>query len=660
MPFSSDFQLGMQHINYPDANPNVVYVYFLTNPNRLFTKCSRINLFDELEYLDTTIENLYSELNMVFRSFDIWPEYNSEEYFILKRLLEGEDMPVESSAQPANEYSFVITYNYGLNMFHMEAPRNQNTFHEQDFNDINEAYNSSQRYAASLRRGNSANPYHTWPRRNSNHYQELLGAKASSNPTKVKGYVGFKDIMQRITNNPTDKINEVYITYLIDYLCWVRYSYNNNSNQTREIKEYIKHLLKEATGVDWLPAEDCSSFIHPDNAQYIYVDDTVSTYVYSSAFIKSECKTCTSCDKVYIKNYIVTPVGGGSHHYCPSCISESGWYRCSLCSNTWHHEDNGCPEFNKMPVSHIYNYSQDIRAVLPKMLHLTDDVPINGSYMRYGIELEVLVRDTIPFVQATESVGHAIKGHAIMKQDSSLHGGNGGFEIVTVPATLDYHRKVLWEKLFTKNSSGAIPSQQVWAWHTKCCGIHVHVTRAALDKMQLAKLCVFYNEGVNSAFLSKIAGREVGPNAHYCKSAKKKLRANIRTGETTADDCKDHHEAITISQRNRGKTVEIRIFRGNCTRHGVMRALEFVDATVLWCKNNSAQDLNHHKFLAWFDHPTIRSKYPDLWRHLLDMGYLITPHKSKEVEGIAENNKKRIRYTGEKKQKLQPLNELIA
>jgi hypothetical protein len=250
------------------------------------------------------------------------------------------------------------------------------------------------------------------------------------------------------------------------------------------------------------------------------------------------------------------------------------------------------------------------------MYSLPTDKKINGEFLRYGVELEVLPKTNVASKVAKYNCGRSLHNYALLKSDSSL--GREGFEIVTVPATLEFHRTKLWHDFFNAAYlDGLTAAKSVQSWHTNVCGIHVHVTRAALTEMQLSKLLVFYHEPYNSTFLSRIAGRKVGPDAQYCKAAKKKLRAGI------ARECGGHHDAITISSRNHGKTAEVRIFRGNSTYHGVMRAIEFVDATVKWCgQNSSAAVLDYKNFLDWFNVPSIKKQYPELRKHLIDLKYL--------------------------------------
>lgn len=312
-----------------------------------------------------------------------------------------------------------------------------------------------------------------------------------------------------------------------------------------------------------------------------------------------------------------------------------------------------------MEIGRLYGYNDNVRDFIPTLF----DVPareflVDGKIVKqrkgrktvstgqrkqpvpklyFGLELEVVPRDGVSSKDALYWTSSVMKNYSLMKHDGSL--ANGGFEIVTAPATMEFHRKKLWADFFNlRLPNGKTAAGLVKSWNTTCCGLHIHFTRAACSEVQLSKMLVFYHSHLNSRFLGDIAGRTVGPKAAYCHQKEKKLMAvkDKRTNKvvrTTVDECNEHHDAITVSKRNGGKTVEVRIFRGNATMHGIMRALDFVAATLEWSAiagiNQKNEDLRYTKFLEWFDESSNRSRFPDLWKHLISLGYLGTRHKSK-------------------------------
>ena len=370
---------------------------------------------------------------------------------------------------------------------------------------------------------------------------------------------------------------------------------------------------------------DYSTLVTEDRVLRMYTGDKGSPYVnVCQAYIKKYAETCKCCGEHYNKDRVFTfkdqsrSLAAGK--YCTACLEEKGYIRChNRCGSVFHHVDEGCQVYTNSPYGYIYSYGKDVLHMIYKMFNTPADKKVNGEYLRYGVELEVLPRAEYSRDYAASLCDEALRGHAILKSDASL--GSYGFEIVTSPATLSYHRSTLWDKFFNlKLDCGKTAASHVRSWDTHVCGIHVHMTRAALTDLQLSKMLVFYHDPINSSFLSRIAGRTVGIGAMYCQASKKKLGIHVK------NQCSDHHSAITISNRNKGKTAEVRIFRGNATYHGVMRCIEFVDAVAAWCGQNSSNEnkneLSYEKFLLWFNTPSVKSQYPELKKHLINLRYL--------------------------------------
>lgn len=338
---------------------------------------------------------------------------------------------------------------------------------------------------------------------------------------------------------------------------------------------------------------------------------------------------CSVCNKYYY-NQKIGNINGKL--YCRHCVETAGYYYCNNCKK-FHRVSEGCPLYFKEDLGYIRSYSTDVLSLIHRFGKTNEDIKTNGEYLYYGVELEVLPRPTVDRRFSARACGKALFNHAILKSDASLKENNivTGYEIVTIPATLRYHRKFLWNDFFNKKYGDHVAAKYVRSWDTKVCGIHVHLTKACLTQMQLSKLLVFYHESNNSNFLSRIAGRKVGPDAYYCRAVSKKLDLY------TVSSCQAHHEAVTVSDRNNGKTAEVRIFRGNATYHGIIRCIEFVDATVKWCGICSVQDvLDYKKFLYWFNTPEIKSQYPELRKHLVQLHFLSPRFKSGIIPAKAQ------------------------
>lgn len=466
----------------------------------------------------------------------------------------------------------------------------------------------------------------------------------------------IKQALKTITNSPDSSESYAYIHSLISSSAIVRHGVE---------WDVPEHKLKlQARYAKWISKVTRHNYIidEVNNVGLVFTDNIYRTnsnrgsLLISWVTFENSCVNCAITGTTWlIDDTYDTDMGRIS----PTAHSERGYWHCDACNSEREAHEETCQRCAgrrvNMEIGRLYNYSDDVRNYIPNLFDIRSRKNKAGkkgtiverpkAKLYFGLELEVVPREGVTQQDALYWISSSMKEHAIMKFDASLLGG--GFEIVTAPATLEYHKTKLWNKLFEMKlpdpRGDKTPANLVKSWGTTCCGLHVHFTKAALTDMQLAKLLVFYHDAKNARFLSAIAGRVVGPNAAYCHQDKKKLHfkkdKNNRVIASTIMDCTGqsrHHEAVTISGRNGGKTVEVRIFKGNITHHGVMRSLEFVAATIEWCGSNGAKELDYTSFLKWFDSSSNRARYPDLWKHLLSLRFLGTRHKSKGKKVLEE------------------------
>ena len=390
----------------------------------------------------------------------------------------------------------------------------------------------------------------------------------------------------------------------------------NVERAKKRVKEWLSRVL---------PCEDffeCEGnplyLVH--EAQVVYTEDG---HAYSMSYGEDNTFCCDNCGSRYDAERRHESGGGSS--LCSDCFCETSWV-CNHCDSVNDRDDWACDGCGRNQDGEddsegLHEYSTDVLDKLDgfKAASARDRRDAKGLY--FGVELEVCPKGNRS--DAIEATQEALENFAILKEDGSL--SDGGFEIVTVPATLEFHRERLWKGFFAKGGA----AENLHAWDTTCCGLHVHFSREAVTNMQMGKMLVFFNNLENSAFLTDIAGREVSRESQYCNQrpeAKSKVRYYNQS------DC-GHYEALSISRHTDGKTGEVRIFRGNVTKHGVMRAIEFVAAVIEWSKEASVRKLTSWGFLSWFDRPVNRARFPELWKQLLAKKLLSTRHTFKVVAG---------------------------
>lgn len=266
------------------------------------------------------------------------------------------------------------------------------------------------------------------------------------------------------------------------------------------------------------------------------------------------------------------------------------------------------PALDGRSAAQILNYSYNPMQKLDGFRYMPDEpLPLLPRWL--GVELEVEPRAGNRQIRCVEATAAAVGHFAVMKHDSSI--GEGGFEIVTVPATIAYHRKH-WEPFF-KTAAPMLRS-----WESGRCGMHVHISRAAISTLRLGYMLAFINEPANLPFIEAIAGRG---STHYSSLQKKRIRdAWVGSG--------NRYEALSTATNK--PTVELRIFRGNVSRDGFYRNLDFADALVAFAMDTSATKLGSQDFLTWLDGH--RPEYPYLAAWAARKGMIRAPKKPLPAE----------------------------
>lgn len=271
------------------------------------------------------------------------------------------------------------------------------------------------------------------------------------------------------------------------------------------------------------------------------------------------------------------------------------------------------PELLNLQDPAILNFIRG-RNVLDLPSYLTMDYEKDNKLF-YGMELEVNSNDrnTQSQYRAAIEVNKDLGQHANIRGEGSC---NFGFEIVTVPATLAYHKQKLWGNFFNNSAKLVDGEGNV--------GIHIHFSREATTPKQLAKTFYFIHETTNSGFLSKIAGRRVYAGANWCTQRKKFYVDRPETEQRILQEEYGSRSAISVSGHYEGKSVECRIWKSNPTEAGVFQALEFMDAVLNYCSisPNTEGALSDTAFIQWFQDRQMKTHYPYLYENMVKLNLI--------------------------------------
>ena len=249
---------------------------------------------------------------------------------------------------------------------------------------------------------------------------------------------------------------------------------------------------------------------------------------------------------------------------CPNCASDA--YLCESCGcyvsaddvcfvDDYAYCESCAPERSSVINDYGYKPYPDFKA-------LADEV--NPRY--YGVELEVGgMQYESDCDEVAERLDVNYSSTFYMKHDCSIT--NYGFEIVSHPASIAYHRQFEWETVLTTLSESGMRSHNL-----STCGLHVHADRKALKLERWILVDWFINK--YKTFWSNIARRK--PN-HYADT-----RYNAGSDLPLKDVyAKDDGRYLLVNFENRN-TVEFRLFRGTLRYGSFIGTLELVDALIEW------------------------------------------------------------------------------
>lgn len=360
--------------------------------------------------------------------------------------------------------------------------------------------------------------------------------------------------------------------------------------------------------------DDCNEIIDINDSYYV---ESMDKHICQSCY-DDRYTTCTHCgDIVYSDD--TTYIEDLRGYVCEDCYNDLNCFRCNSCDcyyseEEWHDGDlcSDCSE-EENDDSIIQEYSTRVN-YHTRMFQRTDtDNP--KSKLFYGVELEVLANSVMgqsDLKTANDSAATVYnilgKKNILIKHDGSLH--DNGYEIVTAPMTLNRHKE-FWEKFFSdKRGDDKYYAPKLKSYNTSCCGMHVHISRKALNLSDICKLVFFINESMNIPFVEFIAARSMND---YCKIKNKGFYELNQIAKNGRSYSGDRYEAVNLTNSD---TVEVRIFRGTVEKVSFFKNMEFVDCLIKFVHNRkSFLKLNYIEFLKFLKKE--KEKYPNLYNWIV-------------------------------------------
>lgn len=296
-------------------------------------------------------------------------------------------------------------------------------------------------------------------------------------------------------------------------------------------------------------------------------------------------------------------------HICDSCADYS-YHTCENCGDLvhedncyWDDEDNcycnDCWNEIKNKVIHGYYYK-------PAPIFYGDLPCNNPLYM--GIELEIdRAGEYGDNARRLLDIVNAEREHIYCKHDGSL---NDGFEIVSHPATLEYHTNTIkWFELMQEALRMDYRSHDCGT-----CGLHLHISRRALgdtyeaQEETISKILYFVeNNWFNILRFTRRTEQQLDDWARRYG-----LDEDIPTTYRKAKNTGDRYHCVNLCNDN---TIEFRMFRGTLKYSTFLATLQFVHILCEACKcatMETVENTDWNTFVKWID----TEKYTELTEYL--------------------------------------------
>ena len=249
-------------------------------------------------------------------------------------------------------------------------------------------------------------------------------------------------------------------------------------------------------------------------------------------------------------------------------------------------------------------------------------------YYGWELELEGRFSDT-NYQEIAYQINEDSNNYLFCKNDGSI-GGNGGFEVVSHPATFNTIKNMDLKNMVLKHRD------KMKGFYSKNCGMHIHINRNSFTDLQLFKFVLFLNE--YDKFTKEISQRRKESEFYWCQLDKnlanyvkgkssrkiKEIKSGVSNRRTNKKyvPCNDvngengRYSAVNMENPN---TIEIRIFKSNMDESSFRKNIEFVDCLFWFCKENKPSNLTIENFVKFAN--VNKKDYSNLVKFLTRKGH---------------------------------------
>ena len=335
---------------------------------------------------------------------------------------------------------------------------------------------------------------------------------------------------------------------------------------------------------------DCGEYAADCNIKKVY--DENGNYRTVCKDCADDYDTCDACGRLLEKDNREMDASGTIickrcffhyHHRCRECgdivlndsaIVINDEYYCQNCGESKMENFKGVHEYAFEPGNLLFLKSEN-------------DNPNEKLFA--GIELEI--DDAGEDNDNAERVTEIADNQIYCKHDGSIR---NGFEIVTHPATIDYHlHNFPWEQICKEAIKLGYHSH-----NTTTCGLHLHLSRAGLGKdemeqdLTIAKLLLFFES--NWGDLVRFSRRT--PQA-LNDWAKRYGKRDDETAWQLLDRAKGSGRYFAVNLKKEA-TVEFRMFKGTLKYETLIATIQLIDVIQRICKITSIDEMHNMTFVT--------------------------------------------------------------
>lgn len=299
---------------------------------------------------------------------------------------------------------------------------------------------------------------------------------------------------------------------------------------------------------------------------------------------RDRIRTCDHCGAPHLAEELQVIDG---HHYCAECIRSM--VRCEVCGTLtfreyrWHGQNLCQSCYQSRTPRGICSYHT---RPLPGIVSHTDAGDKPSEKLLLGFELE---SGGLDYSSDADEIANSIleqygegEKNFHCEHDGSIP--DYGFELISQPATLEWHKKFDWKNILAEMRKGGLRSNDISE-----CGLHVHFSRAALRRERNVLLDYFFMK--YSREFIKLARRTTSYASFDRYASNGRDKSELEREFNDKINHRGRYCAVNFQNRN---TIEIRAFKGTLKYETFMATLECVHSLVKWI--NTLKDSTVDRF----------------------------------------------------------------